>query len=149
MGKLFVTLFAFAPAPKTALYWPLHPDTRICPQLKSCTLTNFWLRDKLTATLRHCSQQKSCTVIDFRLRSNLYRDRASTQLNLYHDGKKCAIPSLHRDSFAAKVPGPCPVLALGNTTSPYCRAVMVNCLTSCTLEKYAATNHNGSSLNQG
>ena len=29
---------------------------------------------------------------------------------MYHDGKKCAIPSLHRDSFLAKVPGPCPVL---------------------------------------
>jgi hypothetical protein len=35
----------------------LHPDTqlryatlgkaRICPQLKSCTMTNFWLRDSL------------------------------------------------------------------------------------------------------
>ncbi len=30
---------------------------------------------------------------------------------------------LHRDSFLAKVPGPCSVLASGNTTSPYCRAV--------------------------
>jgi hypothetical protein len=39
------------------------------------------------------------------------------------DGKKCAIPSLHRDNFLAKVSGPCPVLASGNTTSPYCRAV--------------------------
>src|SRR4030066_1873135 len=47
MGKLFVTLFAFTPAPKTNSLWPLHPDTRICPQLKSCTLTNFWLRDSL------------------------------------------------------------------------------------------------------
>jgi hypothetical protein len=37
--------------------------------------------------------------------------------------KKCAIPSLHRDSFVAKVPGPCPDAASGNTTSPYCRAV--------------------------
>jgi hypothetical protein len=23
----------------------LHPDTLICTQLNSCTLTNFWLRD--------------------------------------------------------------------------------------------------------
>ena len=38
--------------------------------------------------------------------------------------KTCAIPSLHRDSFLAKVPGPCPDAASGNTTSPYCRAVM-------------------------
>jgi hypothetical protein len=39
-------------------------------------------------------------------------------------GKNCAVPSLHRDSFPAKVPGLCPVLSSGNTTSPYCRAVM-------------------------
>jgi len=31
---------------------------------------------------------------------------------------------LHRDSFVAKVPGPCPVLSSGNTTSPYYRAVI-------------------------
>jgi hypothetical protein len=33
MGKLLVTLFAFAPAPKTNLQWFLHADTRICMQL--------------------------------------------------------------------------------------------------------------------
>jgi hypothetical protein len=41
MGKLFVMVFAFAPTPKTALLWYMHPDTRICPQLKSCTVTDF------------------------------------------------------------------------------------------------------------
>jgi hypothetical protein len=46
--------------------------------------------------------------------------------SLYLDGKKCAIPSLHRNSFSAKVSGLCPVLASGNTTSPYCRAVRAN-----------------------
>jgi hypothetical protein len=30
---------------------------------------------------------------------------------------------LHRDNFLAKVPGPCPDAASGNTTSLYCRAV--------------------------
>jgi hypothetical protein len=30
--------------------------------------------------------------------------------NLYQDGKNHAVPSLHRDSFLAKEPGPCPVL---------------------------------------
>jgi hypothetical protein len=51
--------------------------------------------------------------------------------------KTCAIPSLHprcslcsrgarRDSFLAKVPGPCPLLSSGNTTSPYCRAVWLH-----------------------
>jgi hypothetical protein len=42
--------------------------------------------------------------------------------------KTRAIPSLHRDSFLAKVPGPCPVLSSGNTTSPYCRAVICKVL---------------------
>ena len=41
--------------------------------------------------------------------------------------KTRAIPSLHRDSFLAKVPGLCPVLASGNATSLYCRAVSGNC----------------------
>jgi hypothetical protein len=35
---------------------------------------------------------------------------------LYLDGKKCAIPSLHRDSFQAKEQGLCPDAASGNTT---------------------------------
>jgi hypothetical protein len=37
--------------------------------------------------------------------------------------KTRAIPSLHRDNFSAKEPGLCPVLASGNTTSLYRRAV--------------------------
>ena len=40
--------------------------------------------------------------------------------------KTRAIPSLHRDYFSAKAPGQWPVLASGNATSPYCRAVMRN-----------------------
>ncbi len=47
MGKLFVTLFASTTAFNTAFYTLLNPDTLICPQFKSCTLTNFWLRDNL------------------------------------------------------------------------------------------------------
>ena len=46
--------------------------------------------------------------------------------NLYPDGKKRAILSLHRDSFLAKVPGPCPVLSSSNTYLLYCRAVIVH-----------------------
>jgi hypothetical protein len=47
---------------------------------------------------------------------------------LYPDGKNRAVPSLHRDSFLAKVPGPdsyrdCPALTSGNTNALYCRAV--------------------------
>jgi hypothetical protein len=41
--------------------------------------------------------------------------------------------SCHRDNFSAKETGYCPVLASGNTTSLYCRAVMVNILYSCHL----------------
>jgi hypothetical protein len=48
--------------------------------------------------------------------------------------KTRAIPSLHRDSFLAKVPGPCPDATSGNTTSPYCRAVIVNELATCTID---------------
>ena len=47
MGKLFVTVFAFASAFKTNLQLFLHPDTRLCKQFKTCTVTNFLLRDKL------------------------------------------------------------------------------------------------------
>ena len=44
--------------------------------------------------------------------------------SLYPDGKKCPIPSLHRDYFAAKEPGLHPVLTSGNATSLYCRAII-------------------------
>jgi hypothetical protein len=47
MGKLFVTLFAFTPTLKINLQWLLHPDTRICSQLKPGIVTGFWLRDSL------------------------------------------------------------------------------------------------------
>jgi len=58
--------------------------------------------------------------------TTLYRDTRKGHKTLYPDGKKCAIPSLHRDSFSAKVPGFNPDAVSGNTTSPYCRAVMGN-----------------------
>ncbi|MCE5226793.1 MAG: hypothetical protein LLG05_13175, partial [Porphyromonadaceae bacterium] len=41
--------------------------------------------------------------------STLYRDARNAQPTLYLDCKTCAIPSLHRDKFLAKVPGFCPV----------------------------------------
>jgi hypothetical protein len=65
MGKLLVTVFAFAPAPMTNLKWPLHPDTRICTQLKSCTLTIFCLRDNFVS--RHCA---SAHLLNFCTGSN-------------------------------------------------------------------------------
>ena len=42
------------------------------------------------------------------------------------DGKKCAIPSLHRDSFPAKHDHDLPGASSGNATSLYCRAVSKN-----------------------
>jgi hypothetical protein len=55
----------------------------------------------------------------------MYRDTRNTQENLCIVAKTRAIPSLHRDSFLAKVPGLDSVLSSGNTTSLYCRAVML------------------------
>ena len=56
-GKLLVTVFAFAPAPGQLRNFrctrtPAFAEATavkacIWPQLKSCTLTDFWLRDKL------------------------------------------------------------------------------------------------------
>ena len=43
------------------------------------------------------------------MQSKLYRDTRNANPTLYLDGKTCAIPSLHRDKFRAKVPGPNPV----------------------------------------
>ena len=63
MGKLFVTVFAFAPAPKTNIVRFLHPDMRICPQLKSSTVIDFWLRTNCTATLRQCPFCKICYIL--------------------------------------------------------------------------------------
>jgi hypothetical protein len=75
-----VTVFAFAPAPMTNLKWPLHPDTRICTQLKSCTMTIFWLRDKLHRDTAPVPIYQISTpgAIPVHLET-LYRDRASTQ----------------------------------------------------------------------
>jgi hypothetical protein len=75
----------------------------------SAHLQAFCYRDNLSVTYQLCTAtlvmlNKICT----------------------RTAKTRAIPSLHRDSFLAKVPGPCPVLASGNTTSPYCRAVSLN-----------------------
>ena len=39
----------------------------------------------------------------------MYRDTRNVQPTLYLDSKTCAIPSLHRDKFLAKVQGNCPV----------------------------------------
>ena len=62
----------------------------------------------------------------YMVRINLVPRHYSSSQALYHDCKTYTILSLHRDppDGEAKVSGFCPVLASGNTTSPYCRAVM-------------------------
>ena len=60
----------------------------------------------------------------------LYREPASTQQTLYPDSKNHAVPSLHRDSFSAKVPGSVPGAASGNAYYHNRRAVSTNI--SCT-----------------
>jgi hypothetical protein len=123
MGKLFVMVFA-APCFHDKSCQNLHPDTRTCPQYKSCNVTVFWLRLNLyrdTAQVLICN---ICYILtDLFHLSNLYRDTPGFDKTCTWICKNHAIPSLHRDSFLAKVSGPCPVLSSGNTTSPYCRAV--------------------------
>ncbi len=90
----------------------LHHDKFLAPRQivpRHCTcahLQTFCNRDNFSATYQNCTAtrvmlNKICT----------------------RTAKTRAISSLHRDSFLAKVPGLCPVLASGNTTSLYCRAV--------------------------
>jgi hypothetical protein len=91
----------------------LHHDKFLAPRQhvpRHCTgahLPTFCYRDNLPVTYQPCTAtlamlNKICT----------------------RTAKTRAIPSLHRYNFPTKVPGLCPVLALGNTTSLYCRAVI-------------------------
>jgi len=92
----------------------LHLDKFLAPRqllsrhCASAHLPTFCHRDNLSATYQTCTATlvmliKICTWT----------------------AKTRAIPSLHRDYFPAKEPGHCPVLSSGNTTSLYCRAVML------------------------
>jgi hypothetical protein len=69
--------------------------------------TNFIYLEKLPATLK------------------TYAATAPTRNRTYAmTAKTRAIPSLHRENFKAKEPGQVTGASLGNTTSPYCRAVI-------------------------
>ena len=93
----------------------LHHDKFLAPRQlvpRHCTsahLPTFYYRDKFPAIYQLCT----ATLV---------------MLNIIctQTAKTRAIPSLHRDNFLAKVPGPCPVLASGNATSLYCRAVRLS-----------------------
>jgi hypothetical protein len=125
---LFVTIFADLILLSIKLkIKTLHPDTRICPQSKSCTGINFLAPVQLcTAILRKC------------LRAGfLYRDKLcgrkliyaaiapARHLNLYPDCKNCAMPRSLRlwwnyhhsqDAVTASI-------RLSTTNALYCRAV--------------------------
>jgi hypothetical protein len=90
-------------------------------------MTNYWLRDKL---YRDTAPVHFSTFIYRDYFPAIYQVPTATLIALTPisamTAKTRAIPSLHQDYFAAKVTGPCPVLASGNTTFLYCRAVSVN-----------------------
>ena len=122
-------VFAFTSATMTD---PAARGTRTSHQFSQsnfCTLTNFWLRDKL--------YRDTAQVL---LRKKQYRDNFTITLKVCTTtrvmlsqlctwtAKTHAIPSLHRDSLPVKVPGSCSALTSGNTNALYCRAVMRNSL---------------------
>ena len=92
----------------------MYPDTRIFPQLKSYTVTVFWLRDSLYRDTAPVPFYNIFYILTdpFHLLT-LYRDTPGFDQNLYLDAKNRAKPSLHRDSFLAKETGLCPVLLSG------------------------------------
>ena len=50
---LFVTFFAFAPAPQIDIYWQLYPDARICTQKAPIHLDSFLA--SINIVPRHCA----------------------------------------------------------------------------------------------
>ena len=90
MGKLFVTLFAFNTAYNTAFNTLINPDPSRSLSRKA----------GLRAGTLICTQYKSCTVTDFWLRDNLYRDS-----RLRRD-TTASVPTIkipYRDSFPAPI----------------------------------------------
>jgi len=101
----------FVVSPASGPFAPLRAGTRNCPQFNSCTLINLWLRYSLYRDT--ALTYKTCTL----------KAKSAPPLSLRYIG--AGSPSLHRDSFSAKVPGPdsyrdCPDAASSNTTSLYC-----------------------------
>jgi len=99
----------------------MYPDTRSCTPFNSCTLTVVWPRQSLYRDTAPVPATSFVTGDSFLA---LIWHCIATRLyltNSLHEGKKYAIPSLHRDSSLPKVPGSARMLASGNTTSLYCR----------------------------
>jgi hypothetical protein len=110
MGKLFVTVFAKASYSLDIFDTVIKRDRAATHLNNLCTGTNNWLG------------------------SNLYRETQLTRLTSNNGAKTRAIPSLYRDYLPSKfhdLPG----TASGNTTSLYCRAVMLKLVISRRLRK--------------
>jgi hypothetical protein len=108
----------------------VKPGHAHLPSIKFLYLDYFLAPIKLVP--RHCASAHlpaSCNRDSF---PATYQTCTATRVMLNkictRTAKTRAIPSLHRDNFSAKVPGPCPVLASGNTTFLYCRAVICKVL---------------------
>jgi hypothetical protein len=119
----------------------LHPDSRSCPQTCSCTVTDFWLRPTLyrdTAPVLAISFVTGDIPIAIGIAAPIElvpRSGSNSTKLAAMNAKTRAITSLptcgsqaglHRDSFAAKVPGPdsyrdCPDAASVNAYLLYCR----------------------------
>jgi hypothetical protein len=94
----------------------------------TCTNTDGWGNKLVTIFARHLDNFILTNKFSLICQS---RDFGSGQI--LQPGQFCASPGfakiapwrlVRRDRFLAKVPGLKPVLASGNTTSPYCRAVI-------------------------
>jgi hypothetical protein len=119
-----VTVFACG-SPETGPCRFGYPDTRHYTQLRFLQGDSIQVPTNLVP--RHCA---SVHLQTFCYRDNLsatYQLCTATPVMLTNfctmTAKTRAIPSLHRDRFVTKVPGPCPVLSSGNAYLLYCRAV--------------------------
>jgi len=101
--------------------------THQCKPLSFNKVTDFCLRRPFVP--RHCTSARLPGCCKKEKSAATYYVCTATRLMLKNfcamTCKNHAIPSLHRDSFLAKVPGPCPDATSGNATSLYCRAVSI------------------------
>jgi hypothetical protein len=108
------------------------PGSALCSQVNSCIMTNYWLRGNSYRDTALCSftnlLQPRQTIVHL---DQLCHDTRIPQLNPTWTAKTRAIPSWHRDCFAAQEPGcarcvrrvtqpPFIAVPLGNINRPHC-----------------------------
>ena len=104
----------------------MHPDTLICPQFKSCTLINFWLRDKLYRYTAQVPATKFVTGDKFAAPINLappLLNKICTWMAKATPYPPCTVIAFWPAKW--RVLGLCPVLSSGNTTSPHIAGPLV------------------------